>query len=1035
MARKGVFNNNKSRLLLILSLVAVLCFSLFFVACSDKKSSETERPTYSHTQTDDSIITNKNFTTDTFGADFTTFPKSSPSGWSKIKDSDSDISQASATSGVVNVTDKAWTELLNQLFKDTALLDYTLYENGITMTDVKNQIIADTTYNPNKSDSFNVTDEMYAKYVVEKYLKNAFVNPSVHANSTDNVVYMLNNYRSGANVGLGTSQYIVSSSDITLEKGEYGKFTLWVKTANLSAKNNDYGANIRIVNTFDGKTQADYVVKNIRVTDWTEYTVYVKGDEHFDTKVKLAMGLGYGLDGLTQGTAYFDDVNFEKIDADTYNSATSSLYETKLSFGAKKLEPTNVATSKAFAYSMNVDKSSYLKTSSDTGSATYTKSNSSLTADRFEDSALSYTNSTDSAPYKNAKVMKLALNNTSATITFNSFPAINCEGYAYVTFFVKNQLNKFGSTNVSFNVYDMLTGKTDIINKNVVSVTDVNDEWQQVAFVVKNNFVKDNDSSTTYDVARNFKVEVIVGPTDIANSIYKDDFASGELYITAPLYATGNYYSTSSSAEDANELDNYNFFSLYQSSSQKTISLFAGLSDGDIDDESSHDHNTFKVSPSDLGAIISRPAVPKGYQGIVAKHIYVNEGSNLETKINTRVNGENGSYAGLINSKYDYSSISGLKTALNFTPAPDDHVQEIQPLMIYNSTLDNYGFIGTSNSIVANTYAKVSVTLRVVDQAVANVYLVNTTVKEKSVVTFDTFTDTNNEIQNGELLKMQLTITSNMMDEDGWTTVNFYIATGLTKKDFRVEIWNGSRDESTSSKGFVFVKDVSVTSSTEEFKVQDRFEDTFTVAGNPLYEEKIIKGNDIYQLLSYKQALTDKEIKFNSEQSSINDMIKYRENYVWAKSDSMIYAIFNTIDPIENDPYANQEDEETTDSGCVAETDPSTFWLSFSSIVLGVALVVAILMLIIKNLLRRRKLNASDAKSHYTITSRTKKQPKKKSQKTEEEVIDEDLTEEEVNEETEQSTEETDTVEENKDESYVYGDVQVFGDDDKKDGE
>ena len=98
----------------------------------------------------------------------------------------------------------------------------------------------------------------------------------------------------------------------------------------------------------------------------------------------------------------------------------------------------------------------------------------------------------------------------------------------------------------------------------------------------------------------------------------------------------------------------------------------------------------------------------------------------------------------------------------------------------------------------------------------------------------------------------------------------------------------------------------------------------------------------------------------------------------------MVYGVFNNLEVNETDPYDSiTEEEETEESGCAAETNPANFWLSFSSILLAVVLLGAIIMLFIKNIRRRRKSNESDAKSHYKITSRTKVSKAKKVKKVE----------------------------------------------------
>ena len=80
-------------------------------------------------------------------------------------------------------------------------------------------------------------------------------------------------------------------------------------------------------------------------------------------------------------------------------------------------------------------------------------------------------------------------------------------------------------------------------------------------------------------------------------------------------------------------------------------------------------------------------------------------------------------------------------------------------------------------------------------------------------------------------------------------------------------------------------------------------------------------------------------------------------------------------------------------------------------------------MLFVKNIRRRRKANRSDAKSHYTITSRIKTQNKAKPE------IKSDKNDDVVDVEVTENVEET-TETENADD-YVYGEVEVFDDDNK----
>ena len=858
MARLGIFKNNKSKLITVLLLVAVMCFSLFAVACnedSDKTSSTT--PSYTHTELDDGAISNPNFVLDTLNSSYSAFPKTNPTGWNKSKDSGNEIIQSSANSGVIDVSTDAWKELLNNMYTDNALLSYALYENGVTKDEVIDMIKEDPAYNKDGSSSYKPSDATVKEYIVNNYIAKEFTNPGIPSGSEDNAVYMLNNYRSAANIGLGTSQKITSSSQVSLKKGTYGKFSAWVKVSNLTAKNQDFGANIRLVTVFNEITQPEYVIKNIKDTEWTKYTIYVQADQIFETKFQLVLGLGYELSGLTQGTAYFDNVSFEEISEDDYIAGTRSCHTSTFTYAQEEREPI-IASGTTYAFSLKLN-DTYLKSSGASLKHDFTKSNTGATAKRFNDSSYNVSSASNDSPYgSKAPVNKVSIKNSSATLVYDGFAKVECSGYALVSFYVKNQLSKLGSTNIAFDVYDMLSGKKDISYLEAATITEVNDEWQHVSFLLKNNFEKDNDSTTTGDVARSFRIEVIVGPADVANVSYKDEFATGDVYISSPLVAYGDYHSSEDDAKELNDLADHNYLVLYSSDSSSTISLYAGMEE-DYNAETSHEHYAFSVAPSDLGSIVTHPAVATGYQGIVANHIYVKEGTNLETAVNDRTNGNNdGSYAGLINTKYNYSSkMSGLKAALNFTATEDE--KSIQPLVIYNAKADNYGFISESYAISSSSFARVSVTLRVSgNDTRASVYLVDTSNQDKGVATLNNFTDTDGEEHDTDDTKMQLSVYERMMDSNGWLTVDFYVATGASVKNMRVEVWNGTRDESISSQGYVFIKDISITTN-GAFTEAARFEDVFTVSGNPLHTENIVNGESIDEIFTYTRQLSDIE--------------------------------------------------------------------------------------------------------------------------------------------------------------------------------
>ena len=123
MTSKNLFKNSKTKLLLILLMISVLCFSLFAVACN-KDEEESKLPDYTYTQADDEFISNSSFAYGVLDTELTKFPKTAPTGWSKSKDSHSDIGTSTAKSGTINVTEDGWKELLNALYKDANIIDH-----------------------------------------------------------------------------------------------------------------------------------------------------------------------------------------------------------------------------------------------------------------------------------------------------------------------------------------------------------------------------------------------------------------------------------------------------------------------------------------------------------------------------------------------------------------------------------------------------------------------------------------------------------------------------------------------------------------------------------------------------------------------------------------------------------------------------------------------------------------------------------------------------------------------------------------------
>ena len=1007
MSRNNCFKSNNSKLILILLMVGILCLSLFGVACN--KSSTTTPPKYSYTEKDDGLISNPTFSYGTMDVATSSYIKTSVTGWSKSKDTYSNNS-SSVNSGIIKVTEDGWQEVLSELYSDSDFLKYL----GVNKTDIKNQL---------KDDNQPHEAEDVKKYIIENYIEPKLPNPGPASSndytSKDRIIYMMNNYATVNSASVGLSQKIASSTEVTLEKGENAQIKVWVYTEKNVSNN---GASIRLASSFNGNSQADVALININTNGaWKQYTLFVEGDSEFKTSFKLSLGLGYSLNYETQGTAYFDDIEVIKYTADKtsdYNTAKGSNVETLLldyTSTTKRVKDANDLGDNNLVLNLSLDASAY-DFNKTTATVNYDGSVKAEFVGNAQGANTNVFNATDK---------KITLTNATYTLNIDSGDfTVETEEYAYVEFFIKNELNKFGSTSITVNVLDKYNSHIEL-RSDIATISEVSDELQKVSLTIKNNF----DSVKYQNATRSFSIQLVVGPTDLSTAKYKNDFASGSVTISDISIVKGD----NELLDDESNKNNYEMFKLFSNSSNGSVALYAGL-DNDYTDSSNSESYNLTTNPSDIGKILTGPTTVYGYQGITANHFYINEETESTSKsINTRIgNGDaNGNLAGLISTKHLNNYSSGIKTALDFNASEDNY----QPIMIYNNVADSYGFIGQAKTINASSYAKVSVTLRVVDNAFANVYLVDVSDTVKNVIEFKNPTSV-------EVKNLQLTVTSDMMDDNGWVTVDFFVATGLTGRNFRVEIWNGSRDAtpenaSKNSTGYVFIKDISVSTS-GAFVEPSKANYAFVESGNPLYNEYKNNDEEITSQIIYKRPLTELEKSYNKTQKDTSKHVKYEDNYIWAENATMIYAVYNTIDPVEIDPFANDtNDDETTSGGCTAETDPSTFWLSFSSILLIVALVVAIAMLFIKNIRRRHKANRNDAKSHYKVTSRVRsKNVKTQERKVEDKLEKTDAIKEvELEEEletTDSEVEQTNTETEQTLDDYVYGDVEVFGNDDEK---
>ncbi len=334
------FNKRKKNFLaLLLSLLMVSSTAVSFVACNQETDDETNDDTTTSTvETDTARINNGSFEfVDT--EDKTTLIYTSPTGWSKDT-SGTSAASSSAKSGIVNVEENAWKNFTQSALvgvdaPETAeaakaswdsmsafdkLTFYKAWEDADHDEDVEDLDFYDA-----DTDDFNVDIDDVPAFEV---------NPGVHTGATDGDthVFMIHNSRTN---GLGTAQKYASSTTVTVEANTSAKFSLWVKTADLTFADGSpvvdgkMGAYIGVTHTVGGTTLDQFQVKNIVADEWTQYEFYLRGCSFATSTFKIVLGLGQGggsqVSEYVQGYAFFDDVTCSLIDNAAYKAATDGI--------------------------------------------------------------------------------------------------------------------------------------------------------------------------------------------------------------------------------------------------------------------------------------------------------------------------------------------------------------------------------------------------------------------------------------------------------------------------------------------------------------------------------------------------------------------------------------------------------------------------------------------------------------------------------------------------------------------------------------
>lgn len=765
---------------LFLTFVMILAFCSFFLAaCAAQENEEEEEDDSSVKKTDTQTFKNGNF--EYFDDNSETYLISTPESWTSSTGSNSSGISASssvAKSGIVD-TSIDWGTFVD------AYNDYEYYsdldEDDPELEDAEYYKDIDNNYDIPGWDIADAAKGEDEDPVSDDAIKSAAkaLNPGTHwgddVGDNGSHVLMLHNYRSNK---MGTAAKYTSSS-ITLAAGTAAKFSVWVKTSNLtyndgSNVDGNRGAYIEVTNTVGGKTQDSLIVRNINTDEWEQYTFYVKASSYATTTFSVILGLGMQAESTStnyyeyvQGYAFFDDLTYEVMTADEFDdnlatNVTVPQQRTKLdlSYGsdAWKFDATQLTNN---SFSLDLDTLQFANLDISGAVVDDTKDN----ANRYENTYIEYFKDSFNAAELKAQQDQIAKDKILSRVVKKS----NIDSGDYTAAFKKDfeKFNDLSFGGADENILVLYSGKgapyTATLTSGKFSLA--KDSYMIISFWVKTSDLQggtgaqitliDADNETSIAA---FDTTTLTG-TDLVddqkkdNEEYKDindgwqqcffyltndtdetrtfnlEFSFGPTSISGSTLSsfTPGYAAFTGFGITTVDSEEYNL------KTTGTYAVEVALKGSEFVSESVFDD----VSYANPDAIKTGFADPRNYSGVYGNSTYVG-GEVLENDESSTVNKNDKDQlatAGLLNRDYATEYTTSLSETLKNCPSLINAIADWdnvfgkdcnQPLLIAN-TVESYGFISeTSSSISASSYAIVTVRVMLSANTTANVYLIDT---------------------------------------------------------------------------------------------------------------------------------------------------------------------------------------------------------------------------------------------------------------------------------------------------------------------
>lgn len=204
-----------------------------------------------------------------------------------------------------------------------------------------------------------------------------------------------------------------------------------------------------------------------------------------------------------------------------------------------------------------------------------------------------------------------------------------------------------------------------------------------------------------------------------------------------------------------------------------------------------------------------------------------------------------------------------------------------------------------------------------------------------------------------------------------WQTVTFYVSAGDVAKNYRLEIWNGSRDQAAATNpagSYVIVDSFAVDSADSRFAplVTLRKQQIYDAATNKTatdlisadfgeYFESVFSFYDTAKFLRYDET-ADENLVGNSYEdytsSSYTANVAYLK-YVYGGAHEM-YVDYTLTDATVN-ADVEEDSSDDADDDTDAEIDPATAWTLAGSIIIAAVLLFAVCAIIVRKLRAYRR--------------------------------------------------------------------------------